>query len=151
METSVCKKPIVYVGMAGDIVHYGHINILKHASELGTVIVGLLSDSAIKSYKRTPIIPFIHRKIVIENIVGVDRVMEQDTLDYSTNLEKIRPDYVVHGNDWKSGPQQETRARVIKILNAWGGQLVEPEYTKGISTTQIIETVKANIVFEEGM
>jgi len=142
-EIHINSTPVVYVGMAADIIHHGHVNILKRAAELGTVVVGLLSDSAIQSYKRTPITPYCHRKAVVETFEGVDSVVEQQSLDYSLNLETLRPDYVVHGSDWKSGPQQETRAKVIETLKAWGGQLVEPEYTNGISTTQIIKACRS--------
>ena len=142
MELGAKKQPLVYVGMAADIVHHGHINIIKHAAKLGKVIVGLLSDEAINSYKRTPINGWENRKIVAESFVGVHSVVKQDTLDYTENLKKIKPDYVVHGSDWKTGTQQKVRAKVIETLSDWGGKLVEPEYTPGVSTTEIIKKCK---------
>jgi phosphoenolpyruvate mutase len=101
------------------------------------VTVGLLTDKAIASYKRLPFLTWDERKAIVENIKGVTCVVAQDTLDYTANLLAFRPDYVVHGSDWQSGPQRETRARVIKTLEAWGGKLVEPEYTSGISSTKL--------------
>lgn len=130
----------VYVGMAADILHKGHINILNEASKYGKVTVGLLNDEAIKSYKREPIINYENRYIVMENLKMVDSVIEQKTHDYTDNLKLIRPDYVVHGNDWIEG-QSEVRKKVIETLSEIGGELIEVPYTKGISTTDIINKI----------
>ncbi len=132
----------VYVGMSADLVHPGHLNILKAARELGDVTVGLLTDEAIASYKRVPFMSYEQRKEVIENIKGVVCVVPQKTLDYVPNLESLKPDFVVHGDDWKEGVQQKTRARVIEVLAGWGGKLVEVPYTKGISSTALHAAMK---------
>ena len=131
------KKKIVYVGLSADILHEGHINILKIASKLGYVIVGLLTDSAIASYKKLPYLNFDQRKVVLENIKYVDKIIPQKTLDYIENLKIIKPSYVVHGDDWKEGIQKKTRQKVIKTLKLWGGKLIEPKYTKNISSASI--------------
>ncbi|SKB76727.1 phosphoenolpyruvate mutase [Daejeonella lutea] len=136
------SKKIVYVGMSADLIHPGHLNIIKKARELGSVTVGLLTDKAIASYKRLPHMTFEQRKEVIKNIKGVSRVVPQATLDYVSNLEHIRPDFVVHGDDWKEGVQSQTRQRVIDTLKLWGGQLVEIPYTDGISSTKLNEALK---------
>ena len=128
----------VYVGMSADFIHHGHLNIIKEGQKLGTVIVGLLTDKAIASYKRLPLFTYQQRKLIIENIKGVDEVVPQEALDYVPNLRKIKPDYVVHGNDWRTGVQKEIRRKVIDVLKEWGGKLVEPNYTEGISSTQLI-------------
>lgn len=127
----------VYVGMSADLIHPGHLNIIKVARELGEVTVGLLTDEAIAGYKRLPFMNYEQRKVVVENIVGVAHVEPQTTLDYVPNLRKLKPDYVVHGDDWKAGIQRETRERVIEALREWGGELVEPPYTEGISSTKL--------------
>ena len=127
----------VYVGLSADILHEGHINILKTASQYGNVIVGLLTDEAIASYKNIPYLDFKKRKVVVENIKYVSRVIPQNTLDYVENLNLIKPNYVVHGDDWKNGVQKKTRDRVIKTLKKWSGKLIEPKYTKNISSTAI--------------
>lgn len=132
----------VYVGMSADLVHPGHLNILQKAAELGDVIVGLLTDQAIASYKRVPFMTFEQRKIVIENIKGVTKVIPQTTLDYVPNLELLKPDLVVHGDDWKEGVQAKTRQRVIDALAQWNGQLIEVPYTQGISSTQLHAAMK---------
>ena len=127
----------VYVGMCADLIHHGHLNIINNAKQYGRVVVGLLTDSAIASYKRLPALSYEQRKIVVESIKGVDEVISQDSLDYIPNLEKIKPDFVVHGDDWKSGVQKNTRKRVIATLKKWSGKLIEPKYTKNISSTLI--------------
>jgi len=127
----------VYVGMSADIVHTGHLNIIKEARKYGEVIVGVLTDKAIASYKRLPFLSLEERKTIIENIKGVSEVVLQETLDYVPNLKKIKPDYVVHGDDWRTGPQWETRERVLQALKEWGGELIEPGYTQGISSTML--------------
>lgn len=133
----------VYVGMAADIIHEGHINIIAEARKLGYLIVGVLTDEAIASYKRIPYTPYKHRKAIVENLKGVDEVVPQESLDYVPNLKKIKPDFLVHGDDWKTGVQQKTRQRAIDALKEWRGKLVEPKYTEGVSSTQLIEALKA--------
>jgi phosphoenolpyruvate phosphomutase len=128
--------------MSADLIHPGHINILRRAAELGAVTIGLLTDSAIASYKRLPHMTYQQRKAVVESLQGVHRVVAQETLDYAPNLERLRPDFVVHGDDWRTGVQQQTRRRVIDALAQWGGRLVEVPYTQGISSTQLNESVR---------
>lgn len=132
----------VYVGMSADLVHPGHLNVLKEASALGEVTVGLLTDKAIASYKRLPYMPFDQRKLVIENIKGVTKVIPQETLDYVPNLLKLKPDFVVHGDDWKEGVQRKVRQDVIDTLAGWNGKLVEVPYTEGMSSTQLNKALK---------
>lgn len=133
------NNKIVYVGMVGDFLHHGHINIIEEAQKFGNVIVGLLTDKAVASYKRLPVFTFEQRKKIIENIKGVAQVIPQDSLDYIPNLKKLKPNYVVHGDDWKYGVQQGTREKVIEILKEWNGTLIEIKYTSGISSTNIIQ------------
>ena len=132
----------VYVAMSADLIHPGHLNIINEARKRGKVIIGLLTDSAIASYKRLPYLSFEQRKTIVENIKGVEEVIPQETLDYVSNLQKIRPDYVIHGDDWKIGPQRGTRQRVIETLMEWGGKLIEPPYTRGISSTHLKEKLR---------
>ena len=127
----------VYVGLSVDIIHEGHINILKTAYKYGEVIVGLLTDEAIASYKNIPYLDYKRRKIIVQNIKYVKKVIPQTTIIYVANLNLIKPDFVVHGDDWKQGVQKQTRKDVIKTLNKWSGKLIEPKYTKNISSTLI--------------
>lgn len=144
------KKKTAYVGIAGDILHEGHINILKVASKHGEVIVGLLTDKAIASYKRIPFLNYKNRELILKNLKFVNKVIPQNTLDYSENLKKIMPDFVIHGSDWKIGVQKKTRDKVIKILRTWGGKLIEPNYTKNISSTILRNNIlKSGITSEQ--
>jgi phosphoenolpyruvate phosphomutase / 2-hydroxyethylphosphonate cytidylyltransferase len=133
----------VYVGMSADLIHPGHLNVISKAAELGEVTLGLLTDEAIASYKRLPFMTFDQRRIVVEHIKGVTNVVAQTTLDYVPNLRQIKPDYVVHGDDWKEGIQRNVRESVINVLSEWGGQLVEVPYTQGISSTDLNGALKS--------
>ena len=132
----------VYVAMSADIIHPGHLNIIKEAAKLGDVTVGVLTDAAIASYKRLPYMAYEQRAAVVRALKGVAEVIPQEQLDYIPNLLKLKPDYVVHGTDWREGVQAKTRQRVIDILATWGGELVEPEYTEGISSTQLNKAIR---------
>ncbi|MBT3407419.1 phosphoenolpyruvate mutase [Candidatus Woesearchaeota archaeon] len=132
----------VYVGMSADLLHTGHLNIISEAAKLGELTVGILTDEAISSYKRLPHLPFEDRKKIVESIKGVHEVIPQETLDYVPNLEKIKPDFVVHGDDWKTGIQKSTRERVLNTIQNWGGRLIEPKYTSNISSTKLNQALK---------
>ena len=138
------KNKTVYVPMAADVIHHGHINIINVAKELGDVVVGLYDDTLIASYKRVPLMDFHKRKIVIENIKNVDRIVVQSVNNFDHVLRDLRPDYVVHGDDWKHTSQNKMREHILNIISEWGGELVEPKYTKGISSTALIENNKKN-------
>ena len=135
--------------MSADIIHPGHMNILKTASEYGQVTVGLLTDKAIASYKKIPLMTYEERFRVIEGIKYVDNIVMQETLDYSDNLRSLKPKYVVHGDDWTTGIQKETRKKVIKVLSEWGGELIEIPYTEGISSTSLKNKFDKTITTED--
>lgn len=132
----------VYVGMSADLLHPGHINIINKAAELGEVTVGLLTDQAIASYKRVPFMEWDRRAEVIRALRDVAEVIPQEALDYVPNLRALKPDYVVHGDDWKEGVQSTVRQSVVDTLKEWGGELVEVPYTQGISSTKLHEAMK---------
>ena len=134
----------VYVGMSADMIHHGHINIIKEAAKYGDVIVGLLTDKAIASYKRLPYLTYNEREAVVAGLKGVTEVVRQESLDYRPNLEALKPDIVVHGDDWKTGVQAKVRDQVIETLEKWGGKLIDVPYTQGISSTKLNKEVKAN-------
>ena len=136
------ERKIVYVGMVGDFLHHGHINIIEEARKLGEVTIGLLTDEAAASYKRKPIFTFEQRKKIIENIKGVTSVIPQNSLNYIPNLKKIKPNYVVHGDDWKSGVQKNEREKIINYLKEINGTLIEIPYIKGTVTPSNAKTTK---------
>ena len=119
----------VYIAMSADIIHNGHINIVEEGAKYGEVIIGVLTDEAIASYKKAPILNYEIRKKNFNSIKNVSKVVKQETLDYTQNLEALKPDYVLHGDDWKTGIQSLVREKVIKSLEEWGGQLIEIPYT----------------------
>jgi phosphoenolpyruvate phosphomutase len=135
----------VFLAMSADIIHPAHIHIINEARKLADslddakVVVGVLTDAAIASYKRLPYMPYEMRANIISNIKGVDAVVQQTTLDYEYNLRLLKPDYVVHGDDWTTGIQQKTYERVKAVLSEWGGQVINLPYTVGISSTQLIK------------
>ena len=119
----------VYLCFSTDIIHGGHIALIRRAQELGDLIIGVLSDEAVAGYKRFPLVPASERRLMFENIAGVTRVVEQKTLSYRDVLMELRPDFVVHGDNWVHGFQEPIRAEVIEILSRWGGKLVEFPYS----------------------
>ena len=129
----------VYVAMSVDIIHQGHLNVINEARNLGDVIVGLHTDDVIRGYWRNPIMKYKERKEVVSNIKGIVSVVPQDSLDQVPNLIEIKPDYVVHGDDWLEGSQKELRERVIDAIKEWGGELVEVPYTHGVSISKLDE------------
>ena len=143
------KNKIVYTAMCADFLHSGHLNIIKESRKLGKLIVGILTDEAIVSYKRVPVLSFEKRKELAESIKGVWKVVPQKTLDYTENLKKFKPDIVTNGDDWRTGVQSETRKKVIETLKEWGGKLIEIPYSTGISSTLIIEDFRKNGVTPE--
>ena len=123
------NKRTVYMCFSTEYIHSGHVAILNKARRLGRLIIGILSDEAVSSFKRYPLIPFEERKALFENMAGVEKVVAQDTLSYADNLRQLKPDYVVHGNDWCEGFQQPIRQEVIDVLHEYGGKLVEYPYS----------------------
>lgn len=138
-------KEIVFVPMACDLIHEGHINILENAAKYGKVIVGLLTDEAISVYKPLPLLNYNRRLKIIKSMKYVDSVVKTTDWDYKTSLNNIKPKYVVHGDDWKFNNQKQVRQNVIKQIRAWKGTLVEIPYTKGISSTTIKKILKKNL------
>lgn len=128
-KLAVVNERTVYMCFSTEYIHSGHVAIINKARRLGRLIIGVLSDEAVSSYKRFPMIPFSERKALIENLSGVERVVEQKTLSYAENLRKLKPDYVVHGNDWCEGFQKPIRQEVCDVLEELGGKLVEYPYS----------------------
>ena len=131
------KNKVVYVPMACDILHSAHINILKKAKKYGKVIVGLLTDKAISEYKKLPLINYDERFKILSGIKFVDQVVEQATMDCSNNIKKIKPDFFIHGDDWRVGIQKNQRRKAIQALKVNNGKLIEVAFNKDISSAEI--------------
>ena len=149
----VCQKVAkvnertVYMCFSTEYIHSGHIAIINKARRLGRLIIGVLSDEAVSGFKRYPLIPFAERKALFENLAGVERVVTQDTLSYAKNLRDLKPDYVVHGNDWCEGFQKPIRQEVCDVLAEYGGKLIEYPY----SNNPIYKELDANHRSEASM
>lgn len=133
----------VYLGITGDIIHPGIINIIKEGAKLGDLTVGLLTDSAIVSHKRLPYLTYEQRKSVVENIKGVASVVPQEEWSYVPNLKKLKPDYIIHGDDWKTNYLSKIRDEVFEAMKEWGGQVVEIPYTQGINSSALAENASS--------
>ena len=133
------KNKIVYIALSVDVLHHGHINLINKAQKYGKVVAGLLTDSAISSKKRLPLLNFVQRKKILENINGISKVVAQNEWEYSKNILKLKPNYMVHGDDWKFGNDKDLRNSTIKALNKVGGKLIEIPYTKNISSHSLKE------------
>ena len=131
----------VYLGMNLDILHHGHINIISEATKYGDLIIGLLTDKAIANFKRLPYLKYDQRLKIIKSINGVKQVVKQDDWDYSFNLKKYKPDFMIHGDDWLSGPMRLYRKLAIQALETYGGKLIEIPYTKGVSSSAMLREV----------
>lgn len=129
----------VYLGMIGDIMHPGLINIINEGTKYGDVMIGLFTDKAIATHKRLPYLTYEQRKNVIENIKGVSSIVPQDEWSYVPNLLKYKPDYIIHGDDWLQGPDKYIRDEVFKVMEKLGGEVIEIPYTKGISASGLKE------------
>ena len=131
------NNKIVYVPLAVDILHSGHLNIINRAKKYGKVVIGLLSDNAVAEYKNIPALEYEERYKIVKNLKNVHKIIKQDTWDYSKVLNSLKPDYFVHGDDWKKGIQKKTRQKVIRLLKKNKGKLIEIPYTKNISSSSI--------------
>jgi len=127
----------VYIAMSADVIHNGHINVIKEGAKYGDIIIGLLTDESIATYKRLPMLSYSERETIMSQLKGVVKVVPQKTLDYTENLLKYKPDYVVHGDDWRNGVQKIVRSKVIETLATYGGKLIEVPYTKGVDSTSL--------------
>jgi phosphoenolpyruvate phosphomutase / 2-hydroxyethylphosphonate cytidylyltransferase len=134
---------IVYVGMTADVIHPGLINIINIAASHGKLIIGLLTDSAIIEYKRLPYLSYDQRKQILENINGVNKVVPQNDWDYTPNLEKYTPNFMIHGDDWQYGVQAKYRNKAYRVMAKHGGQIIEIPYTKGVNSSEFIKSLNS--------
>lgn len=132
------KKPLVFVPMSADILHIGHINILKKAKKYGNVIVGLMTDKGIFSYKnKNPFFNYKERKVILSSVKYVDQIIPIDGLKYSEYQTFFKFNFFVHGDDWRKGPQKTSREKLIKVMKKNNGRVIDIPYTKGISSSII--------------
>lgn len=148
-QLSKIEARTAYLCFSTDILHSGHINLIKKAACLGKVIIGVMSDEAVASYKRFPLLPYEERKVMFENLKEVWKVVRQDTLSYKSNLEKYKPNYVVHGDDWVEGFQRPIRNEVVSVLASYGGKLVEYPYAKDDKYKDLEKRARADLAMPD--
>lgn len=138
------KKKIVYLGLSADVLHHGHINIIQKAKKYGELTVGLLTDKAIIEKKKIPVLTWEQRCKILININGVSKVIPQHEWDYSTNIKKLRPNFFIHGDDWKSTKSYDfsLRKKIIKTLKKVNCKMIEIPHTKNISSSLIFDKMK---------
>lgn len=139
----------VYTCFCTDVIHEGHLNIIQQAQKYGRVVVGILSDEAMIKYNRFPTISFEERLELAKNIPGVDEVIVQDTVLYDNVIDQLRPDYVIHGDNWLSGPMKAIRDRVEKKLGEYGGEIIDAPYTYNENVKRIDMQIKEKLMMPE--
>ena len=139
----------VYTCFTTDVLHEGHMNIIKEAKKYGKLIAGVMSDEAMVKFDRFPTLSFEERKQLFMNIEEIDEVVDQKSVSYRENLLKYRPDYVVHGDNWKDNEQKSVREEVIAILKEWGGTLIEVPYTRSESVKRIDNKMREQLSMPE--
>ncbi len=132
------NRPIAFLPMCLDPIHHGHINIIKEAKKYGNVVIGLMTDEGMLSYKRKPIIEFENRLVIAKELKSVSHILPIDNIHYAPIAEKYKFEYVLHGDDWKSNIQSDSRKKLIEVMKNWGGVVIDVPYTKGISSTEVI-------------
>ena len=135
----------VFMSMSTDVIHGGHINIIKKAAALGELTVGVLSDETVASYKRYPLLSCEERMKIVAAIQGVAHVIKQEGLSYRYVIRELKPDIIVHGDDWRTGIQQPIREETIALLKASGGELVEFPYTINAEYDKIEANARAQL------
>ena len=140
------NKKTIYIGLSADTIHHGHMQLLEKARAYGEIIIGLYTDKAIAEYKRLPYLNYEQRKKILLNFKGVEKVYPQKEFDYSHNLKKLKPDYMLHGDDWKFGYMSNIRKRCLKVLKSYGGKLIEVPHTKGISSSALVRQITSSII-----
>lgn len=139
----------VYTCFCTEVIHEGHLNILREAKKYGKVIVGALSDKALVRYNRFPTISQEERLRLYRSLDGVDSVVIQDDMLYDDVLSLVRPDYVIHGDNWRTGPEAEIRARLLRSLEALGGQLIEVPYTRNERVSRADRLLREKLAMPE--
>lgn len=131
----------VYLNVSTDILHYGHIELMKKAASLGELIVGVLTDDVVAQYRQVPLVPYEKRKEMISQLSFVKKVVKQDALSYEAILQQYHPDIIVHGDEWKTGKKSRIRQELLNLLQQYGGELVEFPYT----TDDTINTLESSV------
>ena len=138
------KQKTIYLSLAAEIMSDAHLKLIKKAQSYGNVIIGLLTDKAVSEYRSLPLIDYNQRYEILKKVKGIYKVIKQDTWDFTFNLKKIKPEYVIHGDDWKFGIQKKIRLKILKTIKAWNGKLIEVPYTKNDKVSLVHDKIKSH-------
>lgn len=147
LEKATGRK--VYLSMSSDVVHDGHVNIIRYGASIGELTVGIMSDEATAAYKHYPILSFEKKKRIISNIVGVSRIVKQEKLSYQGVISELKPDVIIHGDDWRHGIQSPVRSEVLELLEEYGGILIEPPYSRSKEHEMLESRIKEQLSIPE--
>ena len=139
----------VYMLFATDVIHEGHINVVKEAKKYGKVIGGVLCDAAMIRFNRFPTVSFDERVRMVKDIPEVDEVIVQNETLYENTLRKIKPDYVIHGDNWCEGPEKAIRDNAIRVMNEIGGEVIEVPYTRNENVKKIDDRIRDKLSMPE--
>lgn len=139
----------VYTCFTTDVIHEGHLNIINEAKKYGEVVVGVLSDEAMIKYNRFPTISFEERQKLVQSIPDVSRVIIQKDIMYNEIINTYHPDYIIHGDNWKSGPLKAIRDNVLKLLSEYGGQIIDVPYTYNENVKHIDDKIREKLAMPE--
>ena len=135
------NRPIAFIPMCLDPIHHGHINIINEAKKYGNVVIGLMTDKAMISYKRKPLINFEGRLMVANELKSVSFVLPIDGINYASIASEYKFEFFLHGDDWKNNIQSGSRKELILEMDKWGGVVIDIPYTKDVSSTSILENL----------
>ena len=139
----------VYACFCTDVIHSGHLNIIREAQKYGELIIGILSDAAMIRFNRFPTVSFEERVKMVENLDGVSSVIKQEDVMYDEVIRDIKPDFVIHGDNWLSGPTNAIRRNVEKCLAEYGGQIIDIPYTYNEEVKRIDDRIKEKLSMPE--
>jgi len=140
---------LVYTCFTTDIIHEGHLNILRKASEYGDVMVGVLADEELVRFDRFPTISLEERIALIRGIEGVNQVIVQNNIMYDEIVEKYHPDYVIHGDNWLTGPMKVIRENVAKLIGPYGGKIIDVPYTYNENVKRADDKIREKLAMPE--
>ena len=139
----------VYMSFSADVLHYGHIEIMQKAAALGDLTIGVLTDEVIVQYKQPPMVSFENRCKMFQNLSFVSRVIRKDRLSYQKIIQEEKPDIIVHGDDWKTGPKSRVRRELVELLQQYGGELIEFPYNSEINVKLLEDTMNGRLSMPE--
>lgn len=139
----------IYMCFATDVIHEGHLNIVNEAKKYGRIVAGVLCDEAMVRYNRFPSVPFEERVKMVQDIEDIDEVVTQNTIMYDEVVERVKPDYIIHGDNWCEGPEKAIRDNAFSLMEKMGGEVIEVGYTRNENVKKIDDRIKDRLAMPE--